>query len=105
MVDMEPATHTSESATAAFAMATATASILFTLETVHETLGNDLAKTVAFFRQVDQLKPTRAAVMKRLRVSDEKSAQFVAGYEAAIVDTIHGALRTHTGTALPVRLK
>lgn len=75
------------------------------LETVHETLGNDLAKTVAFFRQVDQLKPTRAAVMKRLRVSDEKSAQFVSGYEAAIVDTIHGALRTHTGTALPVRLK
>ncbi len=75
------------------------------LETVHETLGNDLAKTVAFFRQVDKLKPARAAVMKRLRISHEKSAQFVAGYEAAIVETIHSALRTHTGTTLPVQLK
>ncbi len=75
------------------------------LETVHETLGHDLAKAVAFFRRVDKIKPTRAAVMKRLRASNEKSALFVGGDEAAIVETIHSALRAHTGTAAPVRLK
>ena len=65
------------------------------LETVHETLGNDLTKTVAFFKQADKLKPARAAVMKRLRISDEKSVQFVRAYEAAVVETITIALRAH----------
>ena len=75
------------------------------LETVHDTLGNDLAKTVAFFKQVDKVKPTRAAVMKRLRISNEKSAQFVRAYEATVAETIESHLRTQTGAAAPGRIK
>ncbi len=74
------------------------------LESVHQTLGNDIGRTVAFFRQVDKLKPTRAAVMKRLRVADEKNVAFVRAYEAAVVQTIESVLSAHS-VAVPVRLK
>jgi len=75
------------------------------LETVHQTLGNDLARTVAFFKQVDKEKPSRAAVMKRLRITDVKSAQFVRAYEAVVVETITSVLRAHAGAAVPGKLK
>ena len=65
------------------------------LEQVYEALEGDLAKTVAFFKRVDTLKPTAAAVMKQHRVSDAKSAQFVRAYEAAVVQTIETALKAH----------
>ena len=75
------------------------------LENVHEALGNDLNKTVAFFKQVDKLKPTRAAVMKRQRITDEKTAQFVRAYEAAVVETIEAVLRAQAGRTAASPLK
>ena len=63
------------------------------LERVHEALDGDLARTVAFFKQVDKLKPTPAAVLKQQRITDTKSAQFVRAYEAAVVQTIEAALK------------
>ena len=75
------------------------------LETVHASLGNDLHTTVAFFRQVDKLKPARAALMKRLRVADEKNIQFVRAYETAVVETIHSLLRDYSNASAPGRIK
>jgi hypothetical protein len=43
--------------------------------------------------------------MKRLRIPDEKSAQFVRAYEAAVVETIVNALRTRPGMSVPGPLK
>ena len=69
------------------------------LERVHEALGNDLAKTVAFFKVVDKRKPAPASVMKQLRISDAISVQFVRAYETAVVDTIETTLNAMPGTA------
>lgn len=65
------------------------------LDKVHETLGNDLSKTVAFFKQVDQLKPARTAVMRQQRITDAKSVQFVRAYESAVVETVESLLKDH----------
>jgi len=62
------------------------------LETVFDALGRDPARTVAFFRQVDKIKPSREAVMKRHRVVDDKSVEFLRAYEAVVVETIRKAL-------------
>lgn len=62
------------------------------LENVFEALGRDLARTVAFFRHVDRIKPSRAAVMKRHRIATENSVEFIRAYEAAVVETIRKAL-------------
>jgi hypothetical protein len=62
------------------------------LESVFEALGRDLARTVAFFRHVDKIKPSGAAVMKRHRIVDEKSVEYLRAYEAAVVETIRKAL-------------
>ncbi len=75
------------------------------LEEAHERLGNDLQKTVAFFKQVDKHKPTRAAVMKHHRLSDEKSVQFVRAYEVAVMETVSTLLANTAGIAYPGRIK
>ncbi|OGA56406.1 MAG: hypothetical protein A3F74_26285 [Betaproteobacteria bacterium RIFCSPLOWO2_12_FULL_62_58] len=62
------------------------------LESVFEALGRDLARTVAFFRHVDQIKPSGAAVMKRHHIATEKSLEFIRAYEAAVAETIKKAL-------------
>lgn len=62
------------------------------LEGVFSALGHDLASTVEFFRLVDKIKPTRAEVLKRLGLSNEKSVEFVRGYEAAVIETTARAL-------------
>ena len=62
------------------------------LESVHDALGQDLARTVTFFSQVDRIKPSKAAVMKERGIADETSVQFVRAYEAALVATIREAL-------------
>lgn len=66
------------------------------LDKVHETIGNDLSKTVAFFKQVDKLKPTRAVVMKQLHITDAKSVRFVRAYESAVVEIIDLLLKERT---------
>lgn len=62
------------------------------LERVYEALGSDLSRTVAFFRQVDQMKPSHAAVRKRHRLLTETSVEFIRAYEAAVVETIEKEL-------------
>ncbi len=62
------------------------------LESVFEALGRDLARTVEFFRHVDQIKPSSAAVRKRHRLATEDSVEFIRAYEAAVVETIRKAL-------------
>lgn len=63
------------------------------LERVYTAMDNDLARTVAFFKEVDKRKPTPAALKKQLRIGDEKSVEFVRAYEAAIVRTIEAVLK------------
>jgi hypothetical protein len=67
------------------------------LEHVFDALGRDLARTVAFFRHVDQVKPSRAAVMQRRRIADEHSIEFIRAYEAAVLETIKQALSEQAG--------
>jgi len=62
------------------------------LEKAHEALGNDLARTVAFFREVDQHKPSPVVVRKRHRLLTETSVEFIRAYEAAVVETIEKEL-------------
>jgi len=62
------------------------------LETVFDALDGDLARTVAFFRRVDRIKPTRAAVMRQYRMATEESAEFIRVYEAAVIETISKVL-------------
>lgn len=62
------------------------------LESTFEALGRDLARTVAFFMHVDQIKPAKAAVMKEHGIADENSVQLIRAYEAALVATIRQAL-------------
>ncbi|MCW5603190.1 MAG: aminopeptidase [Burkholderiales bacterium] len=69
------------------------------LESVHEALGRDLARTVEFFRYVDKIKPTPAAVMKRHRIADENSIAFIRVYEEAVMETVRKALVEKVGPA------
>ncbi len=62
------------------------------LESVFDSLGRDLARTVEFFRRVDRIKPARAAILKRHRIATEDSAEFIRVYEAAVVETTRRAL-------------
>ena len=62
------------------------------LESVFDALGRDLARTVAFFKHVDRIKPSRAAVTKQHGIATEDSAEFLRAYEAAVVETIKKAL-------------
>jgi hypothetical protein len=62
------------------------------LEGVFEALGRDLARTVAFFRHVDKIKPSSAAVMQQHRVAEARSVEYLRANEAAVVETIRKAL-------------
>ena len=62
------------------------------LERVFEALGGDPARTVAFFRHVDSIKPSRAAVMKQHGIASEQNVQFIRAYEAAVTEAIRTAL-------------
>jgi hypothetical protein len=57
------------------------------LESVFDSLGRDLARTVAFFREVDKRKPSRAQVRKTQRIADEESVDFIRLYEQAVLET------------------
>jgi hypothetical protein len=62
------------------------------LENTFDALGRDLARTVAFFMQVDRVKPSQADVMKEHGIADESSVQLVRAHEAALVAAIRRAL-------------
>ncbi|MEK6593140.1 MAG: aminopeptidase [Pseudomonadota bacterium] len=69
------------------------------LESVFDALGRDLARTVAFFRHVDEIKPSKESVMQQQRIADESSVQFIRAYEAAVMETISRALPEKSGSA------
>jgi hypothetical protein len=62
------------------------------MESVYAALGHDLARTVAFFKHVDSIKPSRTAVMKRHGIAVQTSAEFIRAYEAAVVETLRNVL-------------
>jgi hypothetical protein len=62
------------------------------LEKVYEALGGDIARTVEFFRDVDEQKPSSFAVRRRHRLLTETSVEFVRAYEAEVVETIEKEL-------------
>lgn len=62
------------------------------LESVFDALGRDLARTVAFFKRVDAMKPSQFDVMERHRIASGKSVELIRAYEAAVVETIEQAL-------------
>jgi hypothetical protein len=75
------------------------------LESIHDALGGDLARTVDFFVRVDRAKPARPAVLKRMKLNDPKSIEFVRAYETIVVETAEKLLKESGTTAAPVRLK
>jgi hypothetical protein len=62
------------------------------LASVYDALGQDLARTVEFFRRVDAAKPTPAQVMKKYRLDTKDSVEFIRVYEAEVAATIEAAL-------------
>jgi hypothetical protein len=62
------------------------------MESVHNALGHDLARTVAFFKYVDGIKPSRASVMTRHGIAIQTSVEFIRTYESAVVETLSNAL-------------
>jgi hypothetical protein len=62
------------------------------MESAYEALGQDLARTVAFFQYVDSIKPSRAAVMKRHGIAVQTSVEFIRAYESAVVETLRNVL-------------
>jgi hypothetical protein len=62
------------------------------LESVFDALGRDAARTIAFFRRVDAIKPSRAAVMQRLAIVSEYSLEGIRAYEEAVIETINETL-------------
>ena len=66
------------------------------LESVYDALGRDLARTVAFFRRVDAIKPSPSEVMKKRGIASQDSVEFIRAYEAAVVGTIEKALAEAT---------
>jgi hypothetical protein len=62
------------------------------LESVFEALGSDLARTLNFFRHVDERKPSRAQTLQRHRIAEENSVEFVRAYEMAVVEATAKAL-------------
>ena len=65
------------------------------IERVYEALGGDLTALIAFFKRVDSAQPARKDLLKRLRITDEKSARAVRAYEAAVADSVDRQLRSH----------
>jgi hypothetical protein len=62
------------------------------LEGVLDAHRGDLARTVAFFKHVDRIKPPPLAVMRERHIASEKSVEFIRAYEAAVVATIRREL-------------
>jgi hypothetical protein len=66
------------------------------LESVFAALGGDLSRALDVFRQIDERKPSPAEVMKRNRIKDEKSVEYVRAYETAVIETIAAVLAERT---------
>jgi hypothetical protein len=69
------------------------------LEGVFNALGRDLGRTVAFFRKVDALKPSRESVMKQHRLRKDQQLELIRAYEAAVLETVRQTLAEEAGGA------
>ena len=69
------------------------------LERAFQALDGDILRTIAFFRTIDSMKPTAAAVMAKHGLTSEDNVQFVRAYEAAIVELIE----TQIGISVELR--
>jgi hypothetical protein len=63
------------------------------LDGVHDALGEGLATTVAFFREVDRRKPDRAAVLAQAGVATVESVAFIRANEEAVLATVRQLLQ------------
>jgi hypothetical protein len=61
-------------------------------ERVHEALGRDLVRTVAFFRRVDEIKPSTLDVMSKRGYTTQSGVDFIRAYEEAVVKTTENML-------------
>jgi len=57
------------------------------IEEVFASLDNDVARTVAFFREVEHARPTPDEVMRRQALSSRESVDYLRAYEGAVVET------------------
>ncbi len=57
------------------------------LEALHLRLGGDVARTVAFFKRVDQAKPDHLTVVKRHQLDGMHGTAFVRAYETEVLET------------------
>ena len=62
------------------------------LEDLSEALGRDLARTVSFFKAVDQNKPSAAEVLAQRGPGASSGVDFIRAYEAAVITTIEKRL-------------
>ena len=62
------------------------------MESAYDTLGRDVGRTVAFFREVDRIKPSTGDILKRLGTTDEAGVEFIRGRESALVEVIRNAI-------------
>lgn len=62
------------------------------LEVAYDAQARDLARTVAFFRKIDEAKPPAALLQKQQRFADTRSVEFLRAYESTIMDAVRAAL-------------
>jgi hypothetical protein len=70
------------------------------IEEVFAALGRDVARTVAFFREVDATRPKPEDVMRERRLKSAESVEYLRAYEGSVVETARELLRTR---CLPVQ--
>ena len=68
------------------------------LEDAHVALGNDLARTMAFFKRVDAVKPSPQIILKRYRIKSDKSVEFLRAWESEVMKTAEKMLAAETQT-------
>ncbi|MGZ8228202.1 MAG: hypothetical protein ACXW2I_00405 [Burkholderiales bacterium] len=57
------------------------------VERVLDALGGDIARTVAFFREVDAARPTQPEILARHALTTVKSVEYLRAYEGSVVET------------------
>ena len=64
------------------------------VEEVFEALGRDVARMVAFFREVDAKRPASEEVMQRHGLANTESVEYLRAHERSVIETARKLLRT-----------
>ena len=64
------------------------------VEEVFEALGRDVARMVAFFREVDAKRPASEEVMQRHGLANTESVEYLRAHERSVIETARELLRT-----------